>query len=37
MVPEHLKPYGFRRDELTVQGNVLMWGIRVIVPNKLHL
>ena len=29
VVPEHLKPYSFRRDELTVQGNVLMWGIRV--------
>ena len=34
VVPEHLKPYSFHRDELTVQGNVLMWGIRVIVPNK---
>ena len=33
VVPERLKPYSFRRDELTVQGNVLMWGIRVIVPN----
>ena len=22
VVPEHLKPYSFRRDELTVQGNV---------------
>ena len=37
VVPERLKPYPFRRDELTVQGNVLMWGIRVIVPNKLQL
>ena len=36
VVPERLKPYPFRRDELTVQGNVLMWGIRVIVPNKLQ-
>ena len=37
VVPECLKPHSFRSDELTVQGNVLMWGIRVIVPNKLQL
>ena len=36
VVPEHLKPYSFRGDEPIVQGNVLMWGIRVIVPNKLQ-
>ena len=36
VVQERLKPYSIRRDELTLQGNVLMWGIRVIVPNKLQ-
>ena len=23
-----------RRDEITIEGNCLMWGIRVIIPNK---
>ena len=34
-VPEHLKPYWVRRNELTVEKGILMWGIRVIVPTKL--
>jgi len=35
-VPEDLKPYWTRRQALTVEQNVLLWGIRVIVPKKLQ-
>lgn len=35
-VPPELKPYWFRRTELTVEGGCLIWGIRVVVPNKLR-
>ena len=33
-VPEHLKPFWTRRDELTIECNCVMWGIRVIVPKR---
>ena len=33
-VPEHLKPFWNRRDELTIECNCVMWGIRVIIPKK---
>ena len=36
IVPENLKPYWTRRNELTVEGDCLMWGIRVVVPAKLQ-
>ena len=35
-VPENLKPYWTRRTEITVEGDCLMWGIRVIIPKKLQ-
>jgi len=35
-VPPEMKPYWARRDALTVEQNVLMWGIRVIVPKSLQ-
>ena len=35
--PQHLRPYWLRRDELTVERGILLWGIRVIVPNKLKV
>ena len=35
-VKECLKPYWYRRNEITVEGDCLMWGIRVIVPKKLQ-
>ena len=35
-VSENLKPYKSRSNELTVQGSCLLWGIRVIVPEKLR-
>jgi len=35
-VPEVLKPYHNRRDQLTLEGDCVMWGVRVIVPKKLQ-
>ena len=35
-VSENLKPYWNKRHELTVEGNCVMWGIRVIVPEKFQ-
>ena len=33
-VPHELKPYFNRKHELTIEGNCVMWGIRVLVPIK---
>ena len=35
-VKECLKPYWYRWNKITVEGDCLMWGIRVIVPKKLQ-
>ena len=35
-VPPDLKPFSDRRHELTVEGNCLLWGARVVVPTKLQ-
>ena len=35
-VKECLKPYWNRRHELTIEGDCLMWGLRVVVPKKLQ-
>ena len=34
--PAHLQPYWTRRHELTVEGDCLLWGIRVLVPLSLQ-
>ena len=34
--PEELQSYWKRKDELSVEGGCLLWGIRVIVPPKLQ-
>ena len=34
-VPDELKPYKQRADEITTEGDCLLWGIRVIIPEKL--
>ena len=34
--PAELKPFWTRRESLTVEQNVLIWGIRVIVPKNLQ-
>ena len=31
-----LKPYWDRRLELTTEGQCLLWGTRVVIPNKLY-
>ena len=30
------KPYYERRNELTVQQGCILWGMRVVIPNKLQ-
>ena len=35
-VQECLKPYWYQRNEITVEGDCLLWGIRVIVPKRLQ-
>ena len=35
-VQNELKPYYIRRHELTVEANCLLWGRKVIVPEKLQ-
>ena len=35
-VPEHLCPHLHRRNELTVEEGCLLWGFRVIIPQKLR-
>ena len=35
-VPADLKPFHSRREELTVEGDCLLWGVRVVVPAKLR-
>ena len=31
-----LKPYYHRRNEIVCEGNILLWGIRVIIPDRLQ-
>ena len=35
-VPDDLKPYWHRRWDLTIEAGCVLWGIRVLVPVKLH-
>ena len=35
-VPDTLKPFSTRHHELTVEGECLLWGIRVLIPKKLQ-
>ena len=34
--PEGLEPFWRKRDELTTEGDCLLWGSRVVVPTKLR-
>ena len=34
---EELRPYHLRKEELTIEDNILLWGLRVIVPGTLTL
>ena len=33
---EQLRQYFSRRDELSIEGNSLMWGIRVVIPPQMR-
>ena len=35
-VPDSLKPYFYRRNELTLEEDCVLWGARVVVPKKLQ-
>ena len=35
-VPEQLKPYKVRENEIGIESGCLMWGIRVIIPESLQ-
>ncbi|UYV70991.1 K02A2.6-like, partial [Cordylochernes scorpioides] len=35
-VPDHLRPYFQRKMELTVDGECILWGMRVIIPSSLR-
>ena len=35
-LPDEYKPYLNRKDELSTEGDCLLWGIRVVVPQKLR-
>ena len=33
-ISKELEPYARRKDELSLEANCLLWGIRVIIPKK---
>jgi len=35
-LPDNLKPFFSKRFQLTVRNRCLLWGIRVVVPDKFH-
>ena len=35
-VSDELKPFSCRRHELTMEGDVLLWGMRVVIPFRLR-
>ena len=35
-VPEELKPYYIRKNEFTIEASYLLWGRKVVVPEKLQ-
>ena len=35
-IPQHLRPFSERRNELTVEEGCLLWGFRVIIPQNLR-
>lgn len=35
-IPENLKPYFNRRDELHIEGDILMWRHRIVIPVELR-
>ena len=35
-LPDSLIPFGRRREELTIEGDCILWGTRVVVPSKFR-
>ena len=35
-VKPELKPYYDKRDELSIENGIILWGLRVVIPPKLH-
>ena len=35
-LPDLVKPYFSRREELSIEEGCVLWGVRVIVPRKLQ-
>ena len=35
-ITDSLKPFSHRKNELTIEGECLLWGTRVIIPSKLR-
>ena len=35
-VPDYLKPFWIRRTELTLEGDCVLWGMQVVIPQKLR-
>ena len=35
-ISDSQKPFSHRKNELTIEGECLLWGTRVIIPSKLH-
>ena len=35
-ISDSLKPFSHRKNELTIEGECLLWGTRVIIPSKLR-
>ena len=35
-ISDSLKPFSHRKNELTIEGEFLLWGTRVIIPSKLR-
>ena len=36
-IPQYLRPFFNRRNELTVEEGCLLWGIRVVIPKRLRI
>ena len=35
-VPKELQPYKHRENELSTENGCVMWGMQVVIPQKLH-
>ena len=35
-IPDDVAPFWRRKDELSIEGDCIMWGIRVVIPKSLQ-